>query len=176
MPTGRLSSSNVTAIAATIAALAAVAVSVWDNVQQRRFNQLSVIPRLDYTIQKSGSVEGAVALSNEGIGPAEIRSVEIAFCDADDTGAFGSWNQARSRFDAYGLRLTGYSDLKDDDLVGSERSFEWVRFESPDDAPEGDPVQHLIDRLAFRIEYASIYDDTFVLEREGSCLSTSPGP
>lgn len=163
-----------TAIAATIAALAAVGVAVWDNVQQRRFNRLSVVPRLDYSVQKAGSTEGSVVLGNEGIGPAEIRSVEIAFCDAEEARTFGSWNEARPGFGAYGLSLTGYSDLRDEDIVGTGRSFEWVRFEVRGEAPGGDPVQRVIDALAFRIEYASIYDDAFVLEREGSCLPAAP--
>lgn len=172
----KLDSSDITAIAATVAALAAVGVSIWDNVQQRRFYRVSVMPQLDYAPRKVGAVEGEVRLTNKGTGPAEIRAVRIGFCGNEQPRSFASWNEARSAIRELGLIVTGYHDLRQDELVGTGASIAWLRVESRDSIATGDPVQALIDALAFRIEYASIYGEAFELVRRADCLASAREP
>lgn len=171
MPSSRLDASDVTAIAATVAALAAVAVSVWDNVQQREFYRVSVIPQLDYQQHKEGSESGGVTLTNEGTGPAEVDTLRIGFCGSGRTPTFESWNEARAAVEALELTLVGYHDLRSGELVGSGQTVEWVRVEAADPDAGGDPVQRFIDTVAFRIEYVSIYDEPFRVERRPDCLA-----
>lgn len=172
----RFGPTDVAALAATLAALAAVGVAVWDNVQQRKFNRLSVIPWMDYTLTKEGDTEGSVILSNEGVGPAEIRGLEIGFCGGDESASFTSWNQARGAMEDRELTLIGYHDLKNGEIVGQGHRTEWVRFESRDTTNPTDPIQLFIDEVAFRVRYTSIYDEAFSLERRAECLPAANPP
>lgn len=167
----RFGASEIAALAATVAALAAVAVAVWDNVQQREFYRLSVVPSLDYLPSKEGTTEGAIALTNAGVGPAKVRHTRIALCGGSEISSFASWNAAREALRERGVTLTAYHDVREGEVVASGRTFDWARFESRDTAPGVDRIQDLLDALAFRIRYVSVYDEPFVVERRPECLS-----
>jgi hypothetical protein len=63
---------------ATVTAIAAIVLGVWDSAQNRKHNKLSVSPYVvcDYSVAATPTeTTFVVTLSNEGIGPAIFRSV-----------------------------------------------------------------------------------------------------
>lgn len=176
MRLGRLDANQVAAVAATVAAVAAVAVSVWDNVQQRQFYQISVMPRMEYSPQRQGSAAGSLTLTNEGLGPAIVHSLHIGFCGNGPSSDFTSWNAARGAVERLGLTVTGYDDLREEEVLGQGQTVDWLQLETAGSAPADDPVQRFIDTVAFRIVYTSIYDEMFRLERRSDCLPSEEEP
>jgi hypothetical protein len=67
-------------IAATVIALAALAVAVLEGLAARRHNRISVVPHLSVLQSVSGAPADLVGLrlKNNGVGPAVLRSVTLA--------------------------------------------------------------------------------------------------
>lgn len=165
-----LDSGDVTAIAATVTAVAALAVAVWDNVQQRELAERSVMPLLTANYDRSGA-SASVEVKNEGVGPALVRELRIDVCGTPEAGPYSTWSAARGTIEAAGLEMTGYGDLSDGAAIGSGQSVDLVAFRSRGEESEaGDPVQELINQLAFEIRYESIYGETSFLSRRSDCL------
>ena len=64
-------------------AFVALFVAIWQGVETRKHNHLSVIPHLDITIvsKEPESGKGGVRIINDGVGPAIIRSVKMFWKD-----------------------------------------------------------------------------------------------
>ena len=68
----------ITSISAIIVAIAAIAVSIWQGVDNRKHNRLSVKPKLQI-IFKSDLLEGPqITVSNNGLGPATVDKLEVS--------------------------------------------------------------------------------------------------
>ena len=104
---GAVRAETVTAIAATVTAVAALSIAVWDNVQTRSYNRVSVQPHLVIEFAKHQGPtgdSGTLVLRNEGIGPAQIEGITIQLVDREGTArSYGSWNEARSAIRAENL-------------------------------------------------------------------------
>ena len=160
---GAVRAETVTAIAATVTAIAALFVAVWDNVQTREYNRVSVQPHLVLEFAKyqgDRGNEGRLVLRNEGIGPAVIEAVTIRLASGGGPIEFASWNEARDEIRRDTLLVTGYSDLLVGTVLGIERSMDLLEVEQLDEA-SSDRVQALIERLAVRVSYASIWGETY---------------
>ncbi|HEU0014577.1 MAG TPA: hypothetical protein VFQ45_12880 [Longimicrobium sp.] len=152
--------STIAASAATFTAVVAVVIAVWDNVQTREHNRLSVLPYV--VIQRTQQQEGeggtaTITMSNEGVGPAILQSVEIRVPTATgrDT-VVSEWGAAAPYIQRMGLGIRGWMDVDSGIALGVQRSGVLLRA-----AAEGDSamirVQQLLDGLALRLRYASIY-------------------
>ena len=163
---GAVRAETVTAIAATVTAVAALSVAVWDNIQTRSYNRVSVQPHLvlEFSKQQAPSLDsGRLVLRNEGIGPALITSVTIQVEDSvGGVQSFESWNEARGAIHTGPLVVSGYSDLTDASAIGIERTIELlnVRAETVED-PVTDPIQSLIDRLSVTVQYTSVWGSPY---------------
>ncbi len=75
----KLNADTVTAIASVIIALAAIFISVWQGVETRKHNQLSVTPKLDIFQESRQKVRSiGLFIANHGLGPAIIGDIIIS--------------------------------------------------------------------------------------------------
>jgi len=152
----------VAAAAATATAVIAVTIALWDNVQTRRHNRLSVLPYV--VIQRtqqdsSGVVRGEISMSNEGVGPAILRSLEIRLPAASggDT-SFTTWGDAAALVRESGVQIRGWMDVDSGSALGVQRDGMLLRVVA-DGGDANRRIQALLDGLGLRLRYASVYGD-----------------
>lgn len=178
-----VSAETVTAVAAIATALVALAVGVWDNVQTRQHNRLSVIPHLVFVAQL-GDVEdpglepeddpregGTLTLRNEGVGPAVVDSVSVHVLGPDSTQLrYASLPEAAQPLERLepGVEILGTTDLGSGSVVASGRDLPLLRFAVAEEAvpdtlaSEGNALAvALLDRLSIVVHYHSVYGDAY---------------
>jgi hypothetical protein len=153
---------TITASAATVTAVVAVLIALWDNVQTRSHNRLSVMPYvvLERTQHDSAGVaRGTIEMSNEGVGPAILQRMEIRL--ADPTGrdtALETWSGAVPILGRYGLRVRGWMEIDSGSALGVQRSAALLRVEAEGDSGRA-RLQTFLDRARIRLHYNSIYGE-----------------
>jgi hypothetical protein len=172
----RPNASTVTAAAATITAVAALAVAVWDNVQSRAYNRLSVRPLLVLDAERNTTEaidRGELTISNQGVGPAIVRQVRIRYVpipggsdstvSPGDTLEFEAWAELAARLREFGFLVTGWADLATDRPIGTDHSIQLFRFQiDRNDTPgAGADVQDVFDAVTLDVEYESVYGERF---------------
>lgn len=163
-----ISAESITAASAVVAALIALAVGVWENVQERRHNRLSVFPSVELVAEvrpaaaPDSVTRASVRLMNNGVGPAIIDTVLLVLRGGDgEERAYTTWEAARPVLDAWGVRLGSRAELGEGTVLGVGNEFRLVTFELPDSVP-GAAVRRfdeLLHRLGIVVVYRSIYGD-----------------
>jgi hypothetical protein len=162
----KLSPDTITAIAATVVALLALSVSLWQGIISREHNRLSVKPHLDIAWIGDTTGNGGIRIDNAGIGPAEILKFEIIIdgkhnIDWDkeswETIIHELWPQQ------HGKRKPYYVLLRPGDVLKEGRVLYLLKFCSSDDGSFC-PMK----RLSVRIEYQSIYGERFQVKANAS--------
>lgn len=154
-------------VAVVVVALAALGVSVWEGVANRRHNRLSVMPRLSLELHLAGS-KGQFGLSafNAGLGPAllmgcELRVDGVEVKVRDDDG----WNDAISCLHLSQLGLS-YETLGQPGTPLPAGDRMWL-LSFPADAQNALHIpafESAMTHLKVRIQYESIYGATLVAE------------
>lgn len=147
---------------ATVIAIAAIALGIADSMQTRAHNRLSVKPYL--VVDYSNAVRGTettivVEVSNEGVGPAIIRRMEIVLPDELGGGSYPDWSRAVDALRASGAVVLSYWNYEGGEALGIQRSRELIRILLEDDAPPDLPAK--IDAIDIRVHYESIYGEEF---------------
>lgn len=156
-------------LAAAVTAIAALAVSIWQGVETRRHNRLSVVPHLTYYVTFATMDQNVgIKLSNNGIGPAVVTTFAI-YVDGEqmnDIGA-GGWHSAIEKLGLDESWVTfHWLDPNGAIRVGETV---WLLAISPEDQNEDrvHMLENAIPRLRIHIDYKSIYGDWFAVEVEG---------
>ena len=156
-----------------IAAIA-LAVGVWENVQMRAHNRLSVTPHLALTAEfhnaDADSVgQGIIRVSNEGVGPAVIDRIDVLVTGDDGTQQqFATWGDARLLLeDLLDANLARRVELGDGVMLGVDRSHDLAIFEKSLEADES-LFPALLDRLDLRISYHSVYGEPYEADLGGN--------
>lgn len=169
----RWTTESVTALGAVCTAFVALAVGVWDNVESRRHNRLSVIPHLSLTTtlnttQTDSAHVGLLTVRNEGVGPAIIRSLRVRVReDHQPEQEFDSWGEARETIERIlDVKVTGRAEVADGTVLGTGRRLDLVTVETTGAIPrvgvgEGHPFDRLLERLSVHIHYESVYGDQY---------------
>lgn len=154
--------STIAASAATITALVAVAIAVWDNVQTREHNRLSVMPYV--VLQRSqrdsaGVNRGELTMSNEGVGPAILKGLEIRVpTERGRDTVLTTWGSAAPLIRRQGLDVLGWADVVSESALGVQRGSVLLRLEAEGDSANP-RMQAFLDHLRLRLRYASIYGE-----------------
>lgn len=167
-----LSAESITAIAAVVTALIALAVGVWENVQNRRHARLSSIPSLDYIVELTsgdddaspdGVPGGVIRVANQGVGPAVIDSVRIRLDRDGGEEVYSTWTEAEPVLEELGIRITGRAEVSDESVMGVGRDQDLVAFELQEDEDRSIEVVYgdLLERMTLVIAYRSIYGQGF---------------
>jgi len=159
--------STVTAVMAIITACIALGVGVWENVQMRAHNRLSVTPHLQLTaefrsVDDETVDQGIIRVVNEGVGPAVIDRVDVVVTGADGaTRRFETWGEAEALLEELeGVTLSRRVELGPEVMIGAEGQQEVAIFEKPSTAEES-LFPALLERVDFRISYRSVYGEAF---------------
>jgi hypothetical protein len=158
-------------IVAIFIALCALGVSIWQGVETRKNYRLSVTPKLSIdTDWISGSDEIGISVRNKGIGPAIIQCIEFE----KDNQLFKSKSTVRdySRFIAInylsGTNITTYNwDLFPDEAlaVGETANLYCLNNAHTHDVDKILQFRKILVGTRIRIEYKSIYEKEFFVER-----------
>ena len=157
-PRRRLRASTV----ATVIAVAAIVLGVVDSMQTRAHNRLSVKPYLVVevtTAARGDETTMIIDVSNEGVGPAVIREMQIVLPDELGGGSHPEWGPAVEALRDAGAVVLSYWNFEGGEALGIQRSRELVRIVLTDAARPG--LDELIDRMDVRIGYESIYGEEF---------------
>jgi hypothetical protein len=140
----------------------AVVIAVWDNVQTREHNRLSVLPYvvLQREQRDSGGVNrGQLTMSNEGVGPAILQVLEIRLpTESGRDTVFTAWGSAAPLIRRQGLQILGWMDIVRGSALGVQREGVLLRVEAQGDSANP-RVQAFLDRLRLRLRYTSIYGE-----------------
>ena len=153
---------SLAAVAATFTALVAVVVAIWDNVETRKHNRLSVLPYivLDHVRNDSGLVtRGTVQMSNAGVGPALLHGLEITFRTEAGTDTIAAvWGAVAPLISIQGVQIRGWAEVDSGTALGVQQMQTLLRIQARgEDA--GERVQRVLDGLRLRLRYASVYGD-----------------
>lgn len=152
--------STIAAAAATIAAVAAVVIAMWDNVQSRQHNRLSVLPYVDITLTRNDYADGVLTIENLGTGPAIIQgmTIRVAASGGRDT-AFTEWGPAAPLLRASGASLNGWSDLDSTSAIGVQQQKPLLRFQVTDTTGGVDHFSRFVQTFSVEVRYASVYGE-----------------
>lgn len=150
------------AVAATFTAVVAVAVGIWDNVETRNHNRLSVLPyiALEHARSDSGSVTRAVVtMSNAGVGPAMLRELEIRFPTGGGRDSISAaWGAVAPLISRHGVQIQGWHDVDESTALGVQQTDTLLRVQAEGEG-SGSRVQRVLDGLRLRLRYSSVYGD-----------------
>jgi hypothetical protein len=144
-----------------ITAVAAIVLGVWDSAQNRRHNRMSVAPYLVCSLSIGATPAATtftIALSNEGIGPAIIRSVEIEIPDALGGGTYEEWGPAIEALRARGVEVPSYWNFESGEALGVQKSQELLRAIVARGPAADELLSHLAE-VSVTVTYASVYGD-----------------
>jgi hypothetical protein len=150
--------STIAAVSATVAAVAAVVIAMWDNVQSRQHNRLSVLPYVDIVLTRNDYADGELTIENQGTGPAIIQgmTIRVARPGGRDT-AFSEWGPAAPLLRASGAQLNGWSDLDSTAAIGVQQQKPLLRFQVSDTTGGVDHFSRFIATFSVEVRYASVY-------------------
>ncbi len=146
--------------AVVIIAVSAVVVSVWQGrISEkhleiaREHNRLTVKPYLDFFTGWENENKWVIILSNEGIGPAIVKSIEYSY----DNKTYTHWDAVLEAAGIKAIRL-GSVNIGNNSPIAVEKVIDYLslrRVEDADRKPFG---------ISVLIKYESIYGDPFELK------------
>jgi len=158
-----MDASTVVAIVAVVVGLAAVGVSVWEGITNRRHNRLSVRPALVIYGHNHDRRPLCVLLQNNGFGPAVIKSYAVSV--QDRSGQFVQLESPHDLLDNPGLLDVSIWSATPGRVLSVQSEVPLLDF--------GDSIAFRTDarrdevaklrRLEFRIDYESLYGERFSL-------------
>jgi len=157
---GSARASTIAAASATVAAVAAVFIAIWDNVQSRQHNRLSVLPYIDITLMRTNYADGAILIENLGTGPAIVQgmTIRVETPSGRDT-AFSEWGPAAPLLRARGAQLNGWTDLDSTSAIGVQQQRHLLRFQVSDTTGEVDHFCCFVGTFSVEVRYASVYGE-----------------
>lgn len=144
------------AMGAFAVGFSALFLSIWQAIQTRKHNRLSVQPHL-----RVDRLFGRVILSSTGLGPARIRTIQFRvddeFCPGDE---FCSLARAMEKLMLIGTGVSARVPRSGDVLRSGEEHvlLSFKNFEK--ESESGKQIHDALGRLGLYIEYESIYGDS----------------
>ncbi len=147
---------------ATVTAVAAIALGIIDSMQTRAHNRLSVAPYLvtDYSLAaQTGQSVFTFSLSNEGVGPAIIRSVHVKLPPALGGKTYAGWGDVAKILEARGAKVPTYWNFEGGEALGVQRGRELATVILP--GAVAAEVMPLLTEIDIEVVYTSIYKQEF---------------
>lgn len=132
-------------------AVSAVVVSIWQVRLSHIHNKLTVRPFMDHFSGWSSMNEWELTLTNEGVGPAILKSMEFRY----DGNTYKNWDELLKVANLSDIRLDSYTFTPDSPFaVGKTVTF--LKLHRPEDSL----TAHL--GIHVKIKYESVYEEPFV--------------
>jgi hypothetical protein len=152
-----LSRVTITTWATTVIALSAVVVSIWTGYETRRHNRLSVKPSLGFlTQQDEAKPQYGLLMTNEGLGPAFVKSWEITYQNKPMGDFLTGWNNVRNELGwPTWIKVGSFQVIK----AGQTWPIFWVNQADWKGLTEKDRQRfnQILNQLKVEIQYESIY-------------------
>lgn len=154
---------RVQAVLALVIALAAIGLTAWEGIENRRHNRLSVRPRLDADIEsgRDGSEHFVrMAIEGTGLGPAVISTFRIYFDGVaqDSASATSSrWQKALDALDSTQTQINAHALGNDYYFPAGRRYVVFEARRAIGAAPDAPSLTSVLDRLAVQVCYCSVY-------------------
>lgn len=158
---------TIIATCAVVIALASLVVTIWEGVQGRKHNRLSLLPclRIDRLILSPYS-QPTICLTSTGVGPAVIRhfSVTVDGKEVEGEDPRPVINAAK-KLGITQICVAYTPDVGDIFAPGESKNLLEL-FDFPNDFAARSKLRLLLKRLEFRIEFASVYGEVASIERK----------
>lgn len=151
---------------AILVAIAAIAVSIWQGMETRKHNRLSVKPKLQFIFRADPQGDASIILTNDGLGPATIKNFDILL-DGKPVSDSRVMSIA-SLPDHIGLK--GVPFTFDPILAITLRSgaqlkvIEYKSSEVPNMRQVVDSLVKYLNRIDLKVEYESMYEERFNID------------
>lgn len=159
----KLSDDTIVAICAAFIALCALGISVWQGIETRRHNKLSVSPYLSIrvVISKQAPYMG-IQIDNNGVGPAVIKKC-IVFIDGEPTqvDSYESWEKAGNAARIFDKKVS-FLTLPQGTVLKEGQSIPFIAYPKENQTEESIKIfQERLSHLRVKIIYESIYKEEF---------------
>ena len=154
------SSERILSVSAIVIAVVSIVISVWEGIETRKHNRLSVMPKLEITYKRSGDHFGYI-VTNNGLGPAIIISKKIlvdgqeinysGFSGIED---FLEKLDLQDKFVKQGVIDPGYT-------IRSGDHVQIVLFTLTGVQNAEELLMNVHNRVSIEIQYKSMYGDTY---------------
>lgn len=152
---------TIASLSAVLIALAALFVAVWEGLENRKHNRLSVVPRLRIDRHTYAGSPVAVSLCNNGTGPAIVRSFSVLVdgrqVRADDLPLAA----AAAKMIGVAGPYHSYTPAPGDALAPSETKELLQILNPPEEIRERKDLRRQLLRIDFLISYESVYGESF---------------
>ena len=154
------SSERILSVSAIVIAVVSIVISVWEGIETRKHNRLSVMPKLEITYKRSGDNFGYI-VTNNGLGPAIIISKKI-LVDGEEINYSGFSGiddlleklNLQNRFIKQGVIDPGYTIRAGDQV-------QIVLFTLSGSQNAEELLMDVHNRVSIEIQYKSMYGDTY---------------
>jgi hypothetical protein len=154
------SSEKIISISAIIIALASIFIAVWEGIEIRNHNRLSVRPKIEiFFSPNSDQTEMSWVLINNGIGPGIITSSKIFIDDNEFHINNGSiFNELIEKLEIENASISKISSLNPGLSIksGINKTIVGIQLETPKNFWE------IHNRIKFEIDYESMYGESFL--------------
>lgn len=161
-----VTSEKVVSISAIIIAMASIFITLWQGIEMRNHNRLSVRPNLELVYNVDSETFG-YQLENKGLGPAIIcnKTIYIDSTEAISSG-FSGLDSILSSLEL-GDRKMNHAGLGKGRSIRSEEKVNLFRFNFLPEDDKEQVMKNLYMRLAIEIEYESMYGEKFTCRIPG---------
>lgn len=165
MPGESTRADRVLSIAATVTAVIALCVAVWDGSETRRHNRLSVAPRVDFFTMQSLSMErpeNYLSLHNRGLGPAVLKSLVITVNgERISLLGRGKTKEAVKKLGLYRSGI-GFTSIETDDILEVGDSSKIFQINTQKATPELLVIfNSALSGAKLEVEYESLYGEKY---------------
>ena len=144
-------------------AIISLAVAIWDGIETRNHNRLSVKPYLEFAMLSQTSKNDnselvsnkvSIEIFNKGLGPAVIKEFQIIIIDKDNVEKImDSWQPALQSIN-YTEHVTSTNVLNKNSVIRVEDSHKLITLNLMTDAKG---------KLSVNIKYQSIYEEDYMV-------------
>ena len=145
-------------------AVAAITLAIWEGLENRRHNRLTVQPRVGAEVEIGGDSAGRyvrLAVESTGLGPAVIRTFRIYLdgiaLDTLVTSASTPWKPVIDAISSDGMRISAHAFGTGYFFPAGQRQILFEARRPPDPGADAPPLTSILDRVAVQICYCSIY-------------------
>ncbi len=152
---------KIIAVSAIVVAIASMVISVWQGIENRHHNRLTVTPKLGISFSMTDKKVGIV-ITNNGLGPAIMtkRTLKYKGKEIDDYQQEDIINVVKY------LKMSGnlnFAILNNDEILSAGTEYPLLML-----GIEGMPTLEMMEEIdslvGFRLEYKSMYGEEFVVE------------